>query len=134
MNIIDSAEYQSHKTVIGNVTIAYRWYENVPLNKSTKITVTVLKAFVINIDREGNKKSTIAGVWATNRDVFKENVAKITKAARARWHIENQCFNAVKNQGYDLTHNWGHVKGEAFNFYIAVMLGFYLHQIFELTD
>jgi hypothetical protein len=131
---IDSAEYQSHKTVMGNITIAYRWYENIPLNKSTKITVTVLKAFVIKTDREGNKKSTIAGVWATNLKVVKENVAKITKAARARWHIENQCFNAVKNQGYDLTHNWGHVKGEAFNFYILVMLGFYLHQIFELTD
>jgi len=131
---IEEAEYHSHKTVMGNTTIAYRWYEDVPLNKSTDVIVNVLKAFAITTDREGNTKSTIVGVWATNLNISKETVASITKAARARWHIENQCFNALKNSGYELTHNWGHVKGESFNFYILTMLGFYLHQIFELTD
>ena len=131
---IETADFQNHKTVTGRTSIAYRWYENIPLNKSTDITVTVLKAFSITVDKDGNKTSTIAGVWCTNLEVNKSNVVKITKAARARWHIENQCFNALKNSGYELTHNWGHVKGESFNFYILTMLGFYIHQIFELSD
>ena len=119
---------------MGNSSIAYRWYKNIPLKKDSGITVTVLKAFVTTTDRDGNKKSTIAGVWATNLDVNKDNVAKLTQAARARWRIENQCFNTLKNYGYELTHNWGHVKGESFNFYILIMLAFYIHQILELTD
>lgn len=131
---LESSEYSSHKTTVGKTTLAYRWYEDVPLNKSTDITVTVLKVFAITIDKDGNKSSTIVGIWATNLTVTKENVAMVTKAARARWRIENQCFNAVKNYGYDLTHNWGHVNGESFNFYIVIMLGFFMHQIFEMTD
>ena len=131
---LETADYQSHKSTMGNSSIAYRWYKDIPLKKDSDITVTVLKAFVITTDRDGNKKSTIAGVWATNLDVNKDNVAKLTQAARARWRIENQCFNTLKNYGYELTHNWGHVKGESFNFYILIMLAFYIHQILELTD
>ena len=131
---IETAEYESQRTVTGNNVIAHRWYKDVPLNNSSKIKVTVLQAFVITTDKKGNKKSTIAGVWITNIPVEKKNVAALTKAARARWHIENQCFNALKNYGYELTHNWGHVKGESFSFYILIMLAFYIHQILELTD
>lgn len=131
---IETAPYQSHKAVTGNTTIAYRWYENIPLNKSSDIKVTVIKAYIITKDKEGKQSSTIAGVWATNLMVNKSNIIKITKAARARWKVENQCFNALKNSGYELTHNWGHVKGESFNFYILIMISFYIHQIFELTD
>ena len=114
---IETAEYKSHRTVTGNNVIAHRWYKDVPLNNSSNIKVTVLQAFVI-----------------TNIPVEQQNVAALTKAARARWHIENQCFNALKNSGYELTHNWGHVKGESFSFYILIMLAFYIHQILELTD
>lgn len=131
---IDEADPESHRTIQGATTVAMRWYKNVPLNNSTDITVTVIKAFTITTDKSGKKRSTVAGVWITNLDVNKQTVTAITRAARARWKIENECFNAVKNQGYGLTHNWGHVNGESFNFYILVMLGFYLHQILELTD
>lgn len=131
---LDGAKYESHKTIQGATTLAMRWYQDVPLNNSTDITVTVIKAFVISTDKHGKKTSTVAGVWITNLDVNANTVTAITRAARARWKIENECFNAVKNQGYHLTHNWGHVNGESFNFYILVMLGFYLHQILELTD
>lgn len=131
---LDSSEYQSHKSTMGNTSIAYRWYYDIPLNKDSKTKVSVVKAFTISKDKDGKQKSTIAGVWATNLDVDKSNVAQITKAARARWRIENQCFNTLKNFGYELTHNWGHLKGESFNFYILIMLSFYIHQILEFTD
>jgi hypothetical protein len=131
---LDSSEYQSHKSTMGNTSIAYRWYYDIPLNKDSNTKVTVVKAFTISKDKDGTQKSTIAGVWATNLNVDKSNIAQITKAARARWRIENQCFNALKNFGYELTHNWGHLKGESFNFYILIMLAFYIHQILEFTD
>lgn len=131
---LETAPYQSHKSVTGTTTIAYRWYDHIALNKSSPITVTVIKAYVITTNKEGKQTSTIAGVWATNLVVNQSNIIQITKAARARWKVENQCFNALKNSGYELTHNWGHVNGESFNFYILTMIAFYIHQIFELTD
>jgi hypothetical protein len=102
---IGSANYESHKTIVGNNTLAMRWYHDVPLNKSSDLTVTVIKAFVISIDKQGKKTSTVAGVWATNLEVTSKTVTEITQAARSRWKIENECFNTVKNQGYALTHN-----------------------------
>jgi hypothetical protein len=41
----------------------------------------------------------------------------------------------LKNQGYDLEHNYGHGKENlAFNFLLLTLLAFFFHQIFELTD
>jgi hypothetical protein len=42
----------------------------------------------------------------------KNNAAEIVACARARWKIENESFNVMKNHGYELEHNFGH--GEAF--------------------
>jgi hypothetical protein len=35
---------------------------------------------------------------------------EIAACARARWKIENETFNVLKNNGYNLTHNFGHGK------------------------
>lgn len=133
---IEIAPYESLKTTVGKgkTTIAHRWYKDIQLNASTDITVSVIRAFAITTDKDGNVSSTVIGVWATNLDVNETTVVDITKAARSRWKIENECFNALKNQGYDLTHNWGHTNGESFNFYLLIMLAFYIHQILEMTD
>ena len=32
------------------------------------------------------------------------------KGDRCRWRIENETFNALKNQGYNFEHNFGHGK------------------------
>ncbi len=32
------------------------------------------------------------------------------RAGRARWKIENETFNTLKNQGYHFEHNFGHGK------------------------
>ena len=48
---IETAGYESHKTVLCNTIIAHRWYEDSSLNKSHKIKVSVLEAFVITKDK-----------------------------------------------------------------------------------
>ena len=32
------------------------------------------------------------------------------RGGRARWKIENETFNTLKNQGYHFEHNYGHGK------------------------
>jgi hypothetical protein len=60
---LETAEYNSHKSTMGDTSIAYRWYEDISLNKDSNTTVTAIKAFIITKDKNGKQKSTIAGVW-----------------------------------------------------------------------
>src|SRR5262249_44477123 len=40
--------------------------------------------------------------------VSKRNVYHLMRGGRARWKIENETFNTLKNQGYNFEHNYGH--------------------------
>ncbi|MFT6776791.1 MAG: hypothetical protein ACJAV1_000703 [Paraglaciecola sp.] len=49
--------------------------------------------------------------------------------------IENECFNSLKNQGYELTHHYGDGKSNlSLNMYLLTLLALTFHQVFELTD
>jgi hypothetical protein len=55
-------------------------------------------------------KATYDGALVTSLPVTAENVVEIAACARARWKIENESFNVLKNNGYNLAHNFGHGK------------------------
>lgn len=46
--------------------------------------------------------------WVTSFKITDENIFDLMRAARARWKIENETFNTLKNQGYNFEHNYGH--------------------------
>jgi hypothetical protein len=51
------------------------------------------------------------------------------------WKIENECFNSLKNHGYNIEHNYGHGSNNlCYNFYNFILLAFTMHQIHQLTD
>ena len=39
----------------------------------------------------------------------------LMRAGRARWKIENETFNTLKNQGYHFEHNFGHGQAHLAN-------------------
>ena len=43
--------------------------------------------------------------WVTSLLLSSATVVAIMKAGRARWKIENETFNTLKNQGYHFAHN-----------------------------
>ena len=49
---------------------------------------------------------------------------------RARWKIENETFNTLKNQGYHFEHNFGH--GEK-NLSVVLLLAFLVDQAQQLA-
>ena len=59
------------------------------------------------VDKKGKKRY---GCWITNILITKTNVRQLMKGGRARWKIENETFNTLKNQGYNFEHNYGHGK------------------------
>jgi hypothetical protein len=46
----------------------------------------------------------------TSLPLTADNVVEVAACARARWKIENESFNLLKNNGYNLAHNFGHGK------------------------
>ena len=81
----------------------YLFMEKVSLNESRSEKL-VNVVFYEEIDVKGIKRRWL---WVTNLAVTKENVRKIVQGGRARWKIENETFNTLKNQGYNFEHNYG---------------------------
>lgn len=46
--------------------------------------------------------------WITDIKLSEANIDKIIVCGRARWSIENETFNTLKNLGYNFEHNFGH--------------------------
>lgn len=46
--------------------------------------------------------------WITNIPLNARSVEPVMRGGRARWKIENETFNTLKNQGYHFEHNYGH--------------------------
>ncbi len=114
----------------------YEWVTDVPLNgRKDAIRVNFFRYRIIAIDRNGKEKINYRGSWVTDLPMNGETIELLVKGARSRWKIENECFNTLKNQGYSLEHNFGHGKENlCFNIYLFILISFYFHQIFELTD
>jgi len=110
----------------------YEWTNQIDLNADPKSPqVNFMQLTIYN--PEG--KRTYRCSWVTDLQVTAENVEKIVRGARARWKIENEGFNTLKNQGYHLEHNFGHgaqYLSEAF--FVLNLLAFFVHQILELVD
>lgn len=108
----------------------FRFLNGVALNKSNQdIKVHVLE--YRQTDAKGREKNFS---WVTNIGITIENVLTITKGGRARWKIENETFNTLKNYGYNFEHNYGHGKKYlSTNLGMLMMLAFLIDQLQELT-
>ncbi len=71
--------------------------------------------------------------WVTDLRVSKRNVYKLMRGGRARWKIENETFNTLKNQGYHFEHNYGHGEQNlSVVFAMLMMLAFLVDQTQQL--
>ena len=80
-------------------------------------------------------KATYDGAFVTSLEVSRENVAEIAACARARWKIENESFNILKNNGYHLEHNFGHGKQNLAMLFAAMnLLAFAMHTVCDCLE
>jgi hypothetical protein len=71
--------------------------------------------------------------WVTDLRVNKGTVYRLMQGARARWRIENETFNTLKNQGYHFEHNFGHGYAHlSVVFAELMMLAFLVDQVQQL--
>lgn len=110
----------------------YEWADQVALGADAKSPLVNFVQLSI-IDSAG--KVTYRNSWVTDLPIDETNVEVLVRAARARWKIENEAFNTLKNQGYHLEHNFGHGKNHlSETLFLLNLLAFFVHQIQELVD
>ncbi len=122
MSLIDQEDRQ-----IGHF---FKFINRIALNKSNPdLLVNVLE--YSQVDK--NEKMTTFS-WVTDIKITKENVYSLMRAGRARWKIENETFNTLKNQDYNLGHNYGLGKKNLSGvFTILMMLAFLIDQAQQLS-
>jgi hypothetical protein len=88
-------------------TTIYRWLSAVPL----RATDDALAVNWFSIEIQNHKgKRTYYNSLITDLAVTAATVAELAACGRARWKIENETFNVLKTNGYNLEHNFGHGK------------------------
>jgi hypothetical protein len=135
-DFIEGADKERHDKKVRKRAVTeifrYRWIENVPLRDGKDAMTVNWISFQI-VDAKGKVKYTMA--WVTSLPVSKDTVADIVACGRARWKIENESFNVMKNHGYALEHNFGH--GKQFLAMILAtfnLLAFAWHSVLDLLE
>src|SRR6266403_490071 len=94
--------YERHDRATG-VIHRFRFINDMPLNASrVDVRVNFIENWEIGPDQVQHFS------WVTDLRVSTRNVYKLMRGGRARWKIENETFNTLKNQGYNFEHNYGH--------------------------
>jgi hypothetical protein len=113
------------------IIYAFHAYKKGPLNQHhPNYLVNVLRCW----EKLPNGKERYFS-WVANCALTKENVYELMRTGRARWRIENETFNTLKNQGYNFEHNYGHGKQHLYSVCMMLMLlAFLIDQVKELCD
>lgn len=87
----------------------------------------------VTITRKGEQ--IYHNAFVTDWEITAQNVGEIVATARARWKIENENNNVLKNRGYHLEHNFGHGQKHLASLLAAMnILAFLYHTFLEFCD
>ncbi len=149
-NWIDALDDEDLKTYSTNrlegikvkkkVTYNFKFYNGAPLNDSNNdllVNFIDFEEVTETYSKDGSeviKTTKKKFTWVTDLKVTKDNVYKIMTGGRARWRIENEVFNTLKNKGYNLEHNFGHgFQNLCNNFIMLMFLAFLMDQLQEIA-
>ena len=104
----------------------FEYLNNVLLNNShPDLRVNFLR--YVETDKKGKKT---VFTWVSNIRMRQNRLTAIMRAGRARWKIENETFNTLKNLGYHFNHNFGHGKDHLSTMFAFLMfIAFYNDQL-----
>ena len=104
----------------------YNYINNIPAS-NPDLLVNFLEYWEIK-----NGKTIYHNTWVTDIELHQDNVYQV--GGRSRWKIENETFNTLKNQGYNLEHNYGHGKQHLSTVLATLMmLQFLIDQVQEVA-
>lgn len=156
MNFIIGAKGKDHAVLHGQLEVdgesheirdpdgtvhSFRWRNGAELNDSNRdILVNVLSYSQFtpehSVRKAGGRRriveaKTIPFSWITDFEIDKSNLVPLMRAGRARWRVENEVFNVIKDS-YHLGHNFGHGHRNLCSVLaILMMLAFLIDQVQE---
>src|SRR3954452_20602598 len=108
----------------------YRWLSDVPL-RGDALIVNWLMIEIVN----AAGTVTYRNSFITDLEVGPDTVAELAACGRARWKIENESFNVLKNNGYNLEHNFGHGEVNLSAVFVSLnLLAFAFHTVCDLAE
>ena len=121
-------QLQTHSFKQYGITYHFEWVNNLLLcNAHPNLRVNFL--YCRQTDKNGK---TTTFTWITNISINQNRLWAFMKAARARWKIENETFNTLKNLGYHFEHNYGHGDDHLSTmFAYLMMIAFYIDQFIQ---
>jgi hypothetical protein len=120
--------YYEQRDRAAGIVHRFRFVNDMPLNASREdVRVNFIEYWEIGQDKVQHFS------WVTDLRVSKRTVYKLMRGGRARWKIENETFNTLKNQGYNFEHNYGHgYQNLSVVFATLMMLAFLVDQTQQL--
>lgn len=110
----------------------YRWLQGVPL-RDGKHALAVNWLEMEIVDAKG--RTAYRNSWVTDLPIDESTVVETADCARARWKIENETFNTLKTNGYNLEHNFGHGKLNLASVLATLnLLAFAIHTVCDITE
>lgn len=127
----ERGQVRTHTIEEEKVQHHFYWMNIVPLNGQGNVRVN----FLYYEEHRPNRKP-LRFSWVTFLRLRKSNVyEEIMRGGRARWKIENETFNTLKNQGYHFDHNYGHGYKHLCNVLALIMLlAFLIDQLIQATN
>ncbi|MCF1459690.1 MAG: hypothetical protein LPH21_19730 [Shewanella sp.] len=109
----------------------FRYVNNVGLNKTYD---DLMVNFMEYVEYDEKGKKCYSNSWITSLLIDNSRCMNIMRGGRAKWKIENETFNTLKTQGYNLEHNYGHGKEHlSSNLACLTFLAFLIDQIEQLA-
>ena len=112
---------------------SYRFASYLPLRAGGK--ALQVNWCELTITRETTGKILYHNAFATNLPLSQSTLRPTAAAGRARWKIENEGNNVLKNHGYHLEHNYGHGQHHLSAVLVMLnLLAFLFHTVLQRLD
>lgn len=139
LKVIDGKLNLEIKTMKPNFLISenYHAFQNIDYNRHK---VNVVEAIITSkgtklVTDNQPKVETIRFAHITNFELTKTILAKINKAGRMRWKIENEGFNEQKTTNYNLQHKYSRTSFVATqNYYQCLQIAHMINQLAQKSN
>ena len=110
----------------------YRRLHDVPLRDGKDaLSVNWFEIEIVNAKGD----TTYRNSFVTDLPVGPDTVVELAACGRARWKIENETFNVLKTNGYNLEHSFGHGKENLAAILVSLnLLAFAIHTVCDIGD
>lgn len=132
-NGLEAETFQETKSISGKKRhYRYSWICNLPIRDGEEALNVNWIDVQISLP---NGKVTYHSSFITSLVPEQNNIVELIACARARWKIENETFNVLKNKGYHFEHNFGHGKKTLSRILVVFnLLAFSMHNLCDAIE